>query len=118
MAVSLRDERYRWLVLVLYALAAFVVAVLLVFGARWIYRSIHSPTPQQTVQQPATTNKKPQPAASKSSSKANQNQSNSSSASNQALPNNGPGDVVALFVGTSAIAAGLHYLFQIRRLSV
>lgn len=33
------------------------------------------------------------------------------------LPNNGPGDVAALFVGSSLIAGGLHYMVSQRRAS-
>jgi uncharacterized membrane protein YgcG len=61
-------------------------------------------------------------------SSPNNSSSNSSNSSNSSggkiaapspspsnLPNNGPGDVAALFVGSSAVAAGLHYMIRTRR---
>jgi uncharacterized membrane protein YraQ (UPF0718 family) len=119
MAISLRDERYRWLALLLYGLAAFIVAVLLVFGVRWIYRSVHDNNSPPT-QQPVSTNNNPQPPAVPVPPSGSQNQSNNSSAntnSNNTVPNSGPGDVAALFIGTSAAAAGLHYFIRARKIS-
>jgi hypothetical protein len=112
MAVSLRDERYRWVVLALYAIAAFLVAVALVFGARWIYRSIHNNN-EQTVKQPVSTNQNPQQPAPPTPTTNTPSQPNNST---NDLPNNGPGDVVALFIGSSAVAAGLHYLVWARKI--
>lgn len=105
-----------WLRLVVYGLAAFVVAIALVFGGRWLYRSIHH-SPGQVVQQPSNTPKLTTPKSPPSPSSGSQTPSNTSPSpnSNTKLPQNGPGDVVALFVGTSLAAAGLHYLFQLRR---
>jgi hypothetical protein len=117
MALSPRDERYGWVALILYALGAFVIAVALVFGVRWIYRSIHHSN-QTTAPQPVSVSQPTKKSKSSSSSNSShQSQSDSDSNGSQSLPDNGPGDVAALFVGTSAVAAGLHYFVRTRRFS-
>ncbi|MBX4190828.1 hypothetical protein KW794_01950, partial [Candidatus Saccharibacteria bacterium] len=48
---------------------------------------------------------------------SNQNSSSSSPSSNsgKSLPNNGPGNVIAIFAGSTLAAAGLHYIISLRR---
>ncbi len=105
----------RWLMLLVYFLVALAVAVLVVLGGRWAYRSLthkNKPAPvqpagDQTPQPPASTPTPspatPQPSTPQGSDQAAQ------------LPNNGPGDVIALFIGVSIIVAGLHYIVSLRR---
>lgn len=90
------------------------IVVGLVFGARSIYHHTHHPS------QPAGNNtiKK---VYSQNNQTAGNNRpgGNSSSAATSAgqVPNTGPGNVVALFVGASAAAAGLHYAISNRKLA-
>ncbi|MBI2589034.1 hypothetical protein HYW35_02425 [Candidatus Saccharibacteria bacterium] len=124
----------RWPIVVAYLLAALIVAVIVVYLARWIY---HKTTHQTTKPVPAantskvpeapvttvTPNQTPSSATTPSSGTspdsssgavANQNQTPQSGANGQ-LPNSGPGDVVAIFLGVSLIFGGLHYLLSLRR---
>ncbi|MBX4201741.1 hypothetical protein KW803_02510 [Candidatus Saccharibacteria bacterium] len=57
--------------------------------------------------------------SSSSNSSSNSNNSTSTSSTNTdanpPIANTGPGNTVALFVGTSLIAGGLHYIISVRR---
>ncbi len=95
-------------------LAVIIIAFLLVLLARWIYHATHnSNSPNTTTSQksPASSpNKKTasnQPAAN--------NQSSSPAGGNSQITNTGPGDVAAVFVGSSLAAAGLHFIWSVRR---
>jgi cytoskeletal protein RodZ len=110
----------QWIMLALYILMALVVAILVVMAARWIYHKVHdtngpNPTPvapQVVAPVPEAPPKKspsPAPVTPRSSS------SHSTTANPSTIPNNGPGDVVALFAGVSLAAAGLHYAFVLKR---
>lgn len=120
----------RWPTVIGYMLAALLVAIAVVYLGRWIY---HKTTHRSTITPAANSNKVPAvptgaatPNQSQPSTTANPNlgtNSNSSTSQNQTspstapgqLPNNGPGDVVAIFLGASLIFGGLHYLLSIRR---
>ncbi len=132
---QLHTER-QWPALIIYTVLALAVAVLVVFGGRWIYHKVHhsnKPTPA-----PASNNLPPQPftaanppssqsssgSSSSPSSSSSNSASNSSStvpsnnsqpAKNTSLPNTGPGDVVAIFVTASLAAAGAHYIYNLRK---
>lgn len=95
----------RWRLLILYVLAALVLSFLAVYGGRAIYRHYH-----KTAVTPAPTITK----QSSSLVEKNNHKSNSKQSTNN-LPNSGPGQVVGLFVGTSIVAAGLHFIVQRRR---
>jgi hypothetical protein len=110
----------QWIMLALYILMALVVAILVVMEARWVYHKVHNnngpnPTPvapQVVAPAPEAPPKKspnPVPVAPPSSS------SHSTTANPNTIPNNGPGDVAALFVGISLASAGLHYAFALKR---
>jgi hypothetical protein len=122
----------RWPVLVMYIVAALLVATAVVFAGRWIYDTTSNNsdnTSVSTKQGIKSTNPSPQAPAqtaapNSSSGKAGTTPPPSSSASGNNrpasppagnLPNNGPGEVVALFIGTSLVAAVLHYAFTLKR---
>jgi hypothetical protein len=100
-------------------LAILIIAALLVLGARWIYHKTHhtvKPAPANTKSLPripaGSTNK-----TSPSSPQTAGSTSKSSPAAGTKTPitNTGPGDVVAIFVGAGLAAAGLHYVWSLRR---
>ena len=93
---------------------ALLVALALFYGARWVYRSIFDSDEPEPVSVQTTgdstlspqENATPQPSPTPTTTPTpNPN----------ALPNNGPGDVAAIFAGTSLAAAGLHYIISLRR---
>lgn len=115
-----------WLRLLAAILIGLVLVVLLVLLARWIYHKSHHAvqTPVTTSQksgaqsnlkatpggQTQTTTPTPQPSSN--------NTSNSSTSSGTTqITNTGPGNVAAIFVGTSLAAAGLHFIVSLRRQS-
>lgn len=97
-------------------IAGVVLVVLLVLAARWIYHKAHqnntkpTSTTKTTPAAPSTN----QPAQGAPTSPGTTTPPSSSS-QNAQLPNNGPGDVAAIFIGSSLAAAGLHYIITIRR---
>lgn len=129
----------RWIMLLIYFIVALAIAVLVVLAGRWVYHKVHhTSNPNPTPVAPQGTNRAKTPSSGSANNNANKksatnNKSNksgsSSSAANNgtgsngsrpapspgALPNNGPGDVIALFVGTSLVAAGIHYAAALRR---
>ncbi|GEM_PF-529427 len=117
-------EGRRWPVILIYTVLAFLVALLVVFAGRWIYRkSTHHTSKPITTQgnvppAPTTSNQK-QGQGTNPTSGAGQNQTTQTTpqtaANNTQLPNNGPGDVVAIFIGTALAVGGLHYIYSLRR---
>lgn len=109
------QEGRRWPVILVYTLLAFLVAVAVVFAGRWVYRKATHQTTKTT-----STNQGGVPAAPTASAPANNPPSGASSnqtptSTNVQLPNNGPGDVIAIFVGTALAVGGLHFLYALRR---
>ena len=113
----------RWLRRLLYGLAAIAVVVLLAWLGRGIYNRIKRDEPPTVRPTPASTAAKvpAQPSKESSASKPPTAQNKKSGGANQAkpsppapgpgaLPNNGPGEVVALFAFSSLAAAGLHHV--------
>jgi cytoskeletal protein RodZ len=113
----------KWLQLIGYILMALIIALILVFGVRWIYRSVthksdtsttstqdQSQYPNNTTPQPGTTKT---PTTTPTTAPTTTPSTSSTSTTN--LPNNGPGDVVAIFLASSIAAAGLHYIISVRR---
>lgn len=108
-------EGRRWPVIAGYLVAALAVAAIIVFGARAIYHAAHhksnpNPTPGNGL--PAI------PKSSSSSSKKTSSSSHkpaSSSSSTATVPNTGPGNTIGLFAAITIAAAGLHYVYSIRR---
>lgn len=116
----------QWLRIVALILLAAVIIFLLVLLARWIYHEVHGGT--QTKTGTSQEQKKGQsgnsssgasdqgsPAALPGGTSGGANNSNTGSNNQASLPNNGPGDVAAIFVGASLAAAGLHYIVSLRR---
>lgn len=105
------EESRRWPMVVLYIVLALLVATAVVFTGRWIYQKVtdNKPAPPAGTSQgqapaPPTEQKPtPTPAPGAGTSQGGQ------------LPNNGPGDVVALFVGTALVVGGLHFIYNLRR---
>ncbi len=103
------DGGRRLPMIILYIILAFLVAVLVVFAGRWVYKKVtHKDKPSvpvktQPMKTPSLPTGNPTPAPS------------ATPTTNGQLPNNGPGDVVALFVGTALVIGGLHYLYSLRR---
>ena len=114
-------EGRRWPVILMYIVLAFAVALLVVFAGRWVYHKTTHRTAKTTKPEtsdsnklpptPPTSNQQPSSGGTTSSpaSGTSQNQTTSQ------LPNNGPGDVVAIFVGTTLGFGGLHYIYTLRR---
>ena len=125
---SIEEHRERrWLMLIVYFLMALAVAILVVFGGRWLYRTVaHKNKPATTTQQtsnPPAGGTPQQPTASPSTpttpTPTPQQGTPAPRPTTQAsqLPNNGPGDVLAIFVGTALAVGGLHYILTLRRSS-
>jgi len=99
-------EGRRWPLIVLHLLAALIIATSVVYLGRWIYRSsVH-------------TTKTPGKLKNISLKQTSQSPSGSQPAANSAtnnLPNNGPGNLVAVFGVTAASAGSLHYVIKRRR---
>jgi cytoskeletal protein RodZ len=118
-------------------LIGLILVVLIVLLARWIYHRVHHATVNTpSVNAPAQPNNSSpltvngsSPAASGSTRPGTSNPPastpapsssstpNTPSSTAGTLPNNGPGDVAAIFAGTSLAAAGLHYIISVRRFS-
>lgn len=112
-------NRPSWVILLGAAVAILLISTGLVFGGRWVYRSIKNEPAKQPVSQPtpSTTTPSPQPPAGTTKPPAPQPSppSGTPSPTPTPLPQNGPGEVAALFIGASLAAAGLHYLISLRR---
>lgn len=128
------DEQGRdWPRLMLLAVVAILVAALIVFGSRWIYRSLtDSPSRDESTQTADKDDEKlpsgssdsqtpardPQSSSGRSSddnSAENQSDDSSQAGDSTTLPNSGPGHVAALFAGTTTVAAAAHYALARRR---
>lgn len=108
----------RWIVA---AVIIIIIALLILLFARWIYHKAHH-------SQPATvTGTSASRQSSDLNTKSGQGQPGGSSTgagstgagpnANTSLPNNGPGNVMGLFVISTAAGAGLHYAIRSRRLN-
>ncbi len=113
----------RWPVILMYIILAFVVALLVVLAGRWIYRTATHQTAKTTKPGTSDNNKLP-PAAPTGNQQPGSGATNSSASSaptagqnqtNGKLPNNGPGNVAAIFVGTAIVVGGLHFLYNLRK---
>ncbi len=115
-------EGRRWPVILMYTALAFLVAVAVVFAGRWAYRKATHPTAKTTKPETSANNKLPavpptgnqQPSSGGTPSSPTAGADQNQAATNQ-LPNNGPGDVVAIFIGTAVAVGGLHYIYGLRK---
>jgi hypothetical protein len=107
-------------------LVGLILIVLIVLLARWIYHKAHhasetTPPPSTTLKVPSNTSNKntgasrPSSGTPQTASPNNSPNPPASSSTNQQLTNTGPGDIAAIFVGTTLAAAGLHYILSLRR---
>ena len=103
-------EGRRWPVILMYIILAFLVAMAIVLTGRWVYQKVtdNKPTP------PAGNNQGQAPAPPGPTQPTAPSPGGQPAAGGE-LPNNGPGDVVALFVGTAIVVGGLHYLYSLRQ---
>lgn len=114
-------EGRHWPVIVMYTGLAFLVALLVVFAGRWVYRKTTHQPAKTTKPEAAESSKLPvaTPSGSQQPSSGGTTSSPAPGASQSQkpsqLPNNGPGDVVAIFVGAALVAGGLHFLYTLRR---
>lgn len=106
-----------WLRILGAVLAAIIILFLLAILARWIYHLVtndNQPAPPTSQNNPASSGQKKQPGATNTPAPSD-NSGSSATGGNQNLPNNGPGDVAAIFVGVSLAAAGLHFIYSLRK---
>lgn len=124
--VKRTEHGQAWIRLAAAIVGAVILVILIVLLARLIYHKAHNhATPNTPAAQntPAVSNnKQPASTAPKATSNSSSNSSGSSAAtpstgtkSTTQLTNTGPGNVVAIFVGSSLAAGGLHYLISVRR---
>ncbi len=113
----------RWPTILVYLLLALLVAAILVFAGRTIYRATHheSSEPQPAAnsgQAPAKPGESSNSGSSSSSGSSNKSTASSGSSGQPntgAVPNTGPGSTVAIFTATTIAAASLHYIWSLRR---
>ncbi|HSW78798.1 MAG TPA: hypothetical protein VLF88_02165 [Candidatus Babeliales bacterium] len=119
--------------MILFFLLAVVIVILFVLLARWIYHSVQDSGKNPTTTSSGQTTLSPNVSKEQSTQSQQNTQSSgnvnaptspnnpttgsSGTKTNNTLPNNGPGDVAAVFVGASLAAGGLHYLIKVRRFS-
>ena len=98
---------------IIIALVAVILFVAIVLLARWVYHKSHHKNQPAA----ATSQKTPASSSQNPTSGAQSAGGNSSTPQPNSTPNTGPGNVVAIFVGSSLAAAGLHYIISVRRFS-
>jgi len=120
---DVKEEGQTLLPTILWALAAVVLIFLLVLFARWVYhatRNNTATTPPTTVRAPTRSSTEEKNQARENRQSDNQTATNntenpSNTGNNSQLPNGGPGDIAAIFAGSSFAAAALHYIVSLRR---
>jgi cytoskeletal protein RodZ len=132
------DSGHRLVSLIIYIVLALVVAALVVLAGRWIYHRVSNnsgpapttiapkdvkqgasaPSPSPSTKTPAYSSPTPTPPPSSSSGGAKKTTpSPTPTPTPTALPNNGPGEAIALFLGTSFVAAFLHFTIKLRKIA-
>ena len=109
---------------IIMVIGAIILVILLVLFARWIYHKVHNDQSKTAgvsqLPQPSSSNQSQpetgQPSGNQGST-ATSNNSPSQPAANPGKPlaNTGPGNVAAVFAGSTLAAAGLHYIISLRR---
>lgn len=133
-----QPARRRWPVIAASVIAALVLVGLAVLAGLLIYNAVHkSPSKKPNVANNNQNQQQQAPSGTTGPSRSGSNQPSGSRATGgtgagtqrtpaggastaggqvgKTLPNNGPGDVIALFAGSSLVAAGLHYIIRLRR---
>jgi uncharacterized membrane protein YraQ (UPF0718 family) len=101
-----------WLLLAAYFLAGLIVAVGVVFAARYIYQQT-----RDEEKKPVTANNTPAPQPSADGTPSTPPSPQNRPPTPSTLPNNGPENVAALFVLSSIAAGGVHYMVRYYRVS-
>jgi cell division protein FtsN len=121
-----RSEGRPWLMLLVYLLIALVVAAGVVLGGRWVYNSATDNEPvQETTTTSDTQPAEPAPAAEPNQS-ATPPQTSSPSPTPTPTPsptpprsgeitNSGPAETIGIFIAVTVAAAGLHYIYNLRK---
>jgi hypothetical protein len=109
---------------IIMVIGAIILVILLVLFARWIYHKVHhtntSPSsgttqlPEQSYNSGSQSGAKQQSGNSGGSSSSNSSPA-PSTPNSQTITNTGPGNVAAVFAGSTLAAAGLHYIVSLRR---
>ena len=136
----------RWVALLIYIVLALAVATLVVFAGRWVYHRVSNnsgptpttispqntkkgattpkPSPAPTSKAPATTSKPapapaptPAPSAGTNKSSGTATPAPTPAPSPTSLQNTGPGEIIALFIGTSFVAGFLHFTVKLRKIA-
>ena len=121
--VEKTEHGQAWLRLLAAILVGLVLVILIVLLARWIYHSTHhaAQTAINTTKQQAAktsqkvTNGESQTTDNTSSSSSSSGSSTTTTTNGGKITNTGPGNVLAVFVGSSLAAAGLHFIISVRR---
>jgi uncharacterized membrane protein YraQ (UPF0718 family) len=101
-------------VVLVYLIGAAIVAVLLVFGIRWMFHALSGDNKDTNT--PGAGNKVPASPEKKHNSKNKTSKSSKPSTKNSnELANTGPGSVLGVFVASSIAAGGLHYIISVRK---
>lgn len=120
--IRTRGESRQWIMLFIYMLIALIVAAGVVLGGRWVYNQVRDNEPAKET---ATTTDKAPEAPSTSSNQTGASSEEDSdqftpappgtSSLDRELADTGPGEVIALFIGSTVVAMGLHYIVNLRR---
>jgi ABC-type Fe3+-siderophore transport system permease subunit len=119
-----REEGQSILQTIIMVIGGIILVILLVLFARWLYHKVHHNdqiSTSGTVQAPENPSGSSQPGANtlpspqNSPSSGSSSNSGSSSQNGKVITNTGPGNVAAIFAGTTLAAAGLHYIISLRR---
>lgn len=110
-------------------IGAIILVILLVLFARWLYHEVHHSDQSNTggtvqlPQESTNPNTQTQPSPNQPSNNSGGSSSSGGQASSTSqnggkpLANTGPGNVAAVFAGSTLAAAGLHYIISLRRFS-
>lgn len=110
------SNQKRWPLLLAWLAAALLIAVALFYIGRWAYRSIFgNDAPQPVPVRPADSNLTPQPGAAPQPGTTPRPAPTPATPPSAQIPDSGPGEVLALFFGSSFAAAGLYYIVALRK---
>ncbi|HEY5550236.1 MAG TPA: hypothetical protein VIK37_03525 [Candidatus Saccharimonadales bacterium] len=118
-----RGEGRQWMMLLIYMVIALIVAAGVVLGGRWVYNQVRNnepakvttPTSNRATETPAATGGQSGTSSQEPPSQPSPTPTPSPSTQGSQIANTGPGEVVAIFVTATLTAAGLHYIYQLRR---
>jgi cytoskeletal protein RodZ len=118
-----REEGQSLVQTIIMVIGAIILVILLVLFARWLYHKVHNgdqSTTGGTTQLPESSSPQQSQSAlnQQLDNQSNPSPNSGSSSSNQngkTITNTGPGNVAAIFAGSTLAAAGLHYIISLRR---